>query len=236
MEVVQMSNNSIKFILEKKGKKQKDLEYPGCSKQSVSKYVLRQRKIDEYTVQHWEAFLKIPHQFFVDEKGYCKELNLEEEQKLHDFLLKQDFEKYDMQKEILARKAMEDAERHSYINYQTKIILNGIKTDIATNHSMTDVYTMEDVLDFQEANLKFYEMFLKLRKSSKISEHEWESLFKAMSIFLLAEPTADWLPSGSLAQKLYEAMHQDRIRVEEQRKDSISWYTETFGEPKPEGL
>ena len=50
--------NAVKHILKRKLMQQKMLESKYVSKQSVSKYILRQRKIPDFVYEMWEKIFK----------------------------------------------------------------------------------------------------------------------------------------------------------------------------------
>ena len=78
--------NAVKHILKRKLMQQKMLESKYVSKQSVSKYILRQRKIPDFVYEVWEKILDVPSEWFVDEFGYCRLLKPDEVVDLDEYL------------------------------------------------------------------------------------------------------------------------------------------------------
>lgn len=162
--------NSIKFILAKRNLQQKDLTTENIQKQAVSRWILRERKINKNIIPFWEELLNVPAKYFVDDKGYCKELNDEELPALIDYL-------YDTQ--LLPESKNEYQDKYTLSSEVTKLQRH-IREDIC---NIDDSKSIKENIKEQEMNLMFYKRILKLHKNKNISNDKWMTFFKELEMY-----------------------------------------------------
>jgi len=209
--------NAIRYILHKRNMQQKDLITKRIIKQSISKYINKERRIPDYAYKTFEQILNIPHEFFVDNNGYCKELG---EKEIYDI-------DYYIETNPLPNTAIvsdyESLERKALLEKGTKVCLRKIKTDIYDTR-IIDIKSQATALNTCEANLSTYNNFLRLHKSNVLSPDEWRNIFKGIS-YLIDYATQDEINDGNnLSHYIYDAI----IKYRKERIESNNELIELF--------
>ncbi len=197
--------NAIQYILSKRSMKNNKLidenqSRSKISKQSLSKYINRQRRIPDYAYLSFEKILNVPHELFVDKNGYCKELTEKEVYELDYYL-----ETHPLT-DVSIVSDNELYEREAILERGTKLCLKRIKKDIYSVHTDTEIESVHMYIDEFESNLSIYETFQRLHKSKILSYDEWRSIFKAIS-YLIDNATQEDINNGhNLSHYIYDAI------------------------------
>lgn len=226
-------SNSIKYILKIRGMQHKELCFDTMQRQYVSRYINRQRKIPEYVQEKWEKIMRVPSKYFVDEKRFCKELSLDDKQRLEDYLLSQQFSDTENDEwGWMMSRERQRAERMQYIQYELKRIKKQVEEDV---YSVPDVADpMEEyVIDNIESNLQFYNRFLTLKSSNKISNEDWNGVFRAMSYFIMNQVEEDDIVEDEFVKEVYAAIKKRKQKISQQQLEGENFYKEIWGEPNP---
>lgn len=227
-------NNALKIILKERKLTQNYLAFHfKCVKQNVSKWVLRERKIPQYSITELEKIFGVPSRYFVGEDGYCKILTDDEKTELEIYLSTEIFQTNGSESEELRRwleeqRNPEEQRRAFYCDI--KKINARIKEDILSNPREETINSYEDWLNCVETNIFFYNRILKLRGSKRITDREWSSIGRALYELLLQDTESSLIDSDSLAGKLYQVILEDRERMEKKRLEDLKDYKEIFGD------
>lgn len=227
--------NSVQVILKKRNMLQKELIVKNYGdKQNVSRYVLRKRKIPRDLVPIWEKLLNVPEKYFVDEKGFCRELNSSEESELEDFLICQ---QYDVNEKGEIKGWIDEQvflqQRSIGIKHGIKKINKRIEKDILLKNEERECNSEKEWLDEVESNLYFYENMLDIIESKKIKYYEWNSICKVLSIFMLSNNNYKEVATKKMSvmeMTIYEAICKNRKEKEKNDSELLAWYKEMWGD------
>lgn len=217
--------NSIKFILNYKNMQQKELESTNDSKQTVSRWVLRKRKIPSHIINKWEVILNVPSKFFVDKEGYCKELNDAELSELRDYFFYRQYE--GLEDKFRTNYQVQKQERLYEFSKRVVSIQKKIKSDIYDVHC-NDIDEFDEIINIQENNVLYYEKILYLHKCNKIHSDEWDFIFK--TLFLIADNASEEKVNEEniLVQELYKLIINNRIKQKEKNMQMFNELNELF--------
>lgn len=217
--------NSVKYILDKRNMKQKQLIYGRYSKQYISKVINRHFAIPEALITIWEQVLRVPPRFFVDNKGLCKELNSIDIQELDSFINAQIF--IENEKELQQFSETELALREHSLTLNITKLQRNIRKDILSVQG--DIDCVSDALDVQENNLWFYKDILELHKYGYLSHDEWQSFLKAFQYVL--DGTEDHLVANdnALVYGMFVLLKRARELNAIKQQKYLREYEELFG-------
>lgn len=219
--------NSIQHILQRREMQQKILQSKHVNKQAVSKYILRQRKIPEHIWKAWVNILKVPKEWIVDDTGYCRKLTDDEVLELDKFLEEKelDFSDEGLPGMELWREMYDQEAWIRNIRYRIGKAKNALKD--AIYRIPREITDQEEILHHYERNLKFYENIIGIHTHGRVTEKEWDYIFKAL--FMLTSKESN-IQMDEVSSKIYNILKENRDRVEQKRQEDIEFYKENFGE------
>ena len=211
--------NSIKYILQKKNLQQKMIAPKGELKQYVSRWVLGQRKIPKSVIEYWEKVLNVPAYFFVNEKGFCKELNEAEISELDEYLLGHPI--HNVCDELKDSPAIIRVERGITLKRNIVKLKKNIHEDIYKIKKTIEINSIEEALDEQENSLNFYETVLRLHKRDNIKPEEWSSVFRALA-YVADNTSLDDVNEG-LSYEIYKLILKNREEEQKKNKELLEF-------------
>lgn len=217
--------SALKVVLDENGISQNRLaEYLGVSRQTVSRWILRQKPVSENRLLQMEKALKINRKHFIDCKTYyCLLLSEEGKLNLQKIILRQKYQQpttkinnpeYNNILMGLSEDEKEERKKylHAYRQKKTKSnirkIVNGIKTDIQDTIIKNTEELHEDDLDMLEKNISFYDRLLSLRQSKQVRTAEWDSIFRALHMLTSEETDID---ADAVTMGIYKVLKDNRI-------------------------
>lgn len=172
--------NAVEYILNKRNKRQLDLRTQGCSKQYISKAIKREYKLRSDLIAKIIEVTGVPAKYFVDDKGYCKNLNSIDVSEIDNFFDSEYF--IDLETEYQETPQIEKLIRECEIDSQITKIQRKIRKDI--NSIKENVDSEFSAMDIQDCNLSFYKKILEFREAQPIDRNECDSLFKALDCLI----------------------------------------------------
>ena len=219
-----MMTNSIKYILVKRNKRQKDLTTSDFQKQYVSKAINGEFRLCDELIQIITKETGVPAKFFVDEEsGKCKQLSSSDLIELEEFLSTPAL--IELEEEL--QPMVEIPMRERQLTIDIRKLQRKIRNDILSVKEEVDSHYV--ALDVQENNLYFYRKMLEIRHSLLVTNHEWDSIFKAFYYLMDNPPEEDIEDSSSLSYKLYKAIKEDRALNESQQRQYLKDFEEIYG-------
>ena len=219
--------NALKLILQEKGMTQAQLaDKLGIHRQNVTRWVKRIKPMHEDYIQYIEENLGVKRKYFVDERRYTKVLDDNQKLELQDYLLRRKYElptstmsRYKYYKNIrnLSESELADREqrkekytiayRRKKANVDIQELIRKIKKDI--NSVSDDISTQMPLssLDCIESNIGFYQNFLYLRESNKITETEWNSINTAL--YMIATEDTN-INADDVSLEIYKMLKENR--------------------------
>lgn len=243
--------NALKVILKEKGMTQTMFaERLSISKQSVTRWVNRQKPMHENYIGYIENEWGIKKKYFVDERRYCKNLDISEKLELEDILLRQRFEQpvstiseYKYYKNInnlseteLARREYLDQKYSMYyrrkkIDADIQKLIGRFRKDIR-HADVTINYRMTSERDDSiENNISFYQNLMHLRESKKITMEEWNSVLKALYMLISKE---EKITSDKVALDIYDILLANRLEKQQTNKENLEFYKSIWETPNLE--
>lgn len=245
--------NALKLILKARGMTQTDFaKEMRISKQSVTRWVQREKPMPEYHIEYAEMLLNVKRKYFVDERRRCRTLDANEKLDLEDYLLRQKFEqptstiseyKYIKnlrnlsESELARREYLEGkyliAYKRKRVNTDIQQISLRVKKDIKNVEIEMGDYSSEYVLDLLEDNVSFYQKLMHLRERKKVTREEWDSVLRALNMLVSKEEntTAD-----KVALDIYNILQANRLEKQQKEREDLEFYASIWGAPnvKPE--
>lgn len=243
--------NALKMILKERGMTQTEFaEALSISKQSVTRWVQREKPMPEYHIEYAEALLNVKRKYFIDERRRCKILDANEKLQLDDYLLRQRFEQptstaseYKYYKnisnlsesELARREYLEEKYLISYkrkrVNADIQQLSVRIKNDIKNVKVATTEYSSAYALDLLDDNISFYQNLMHLRESKKITMEEWNSVLKALYMLISKE---EKITSDKVALDIYDILLANRLEKQQTNKENLEFYKSIWGTPNLE--
>ena len=221
--------NAVKHILKRKLMQQKMLESKYVSKQSVSKYILRQRKIPDFVYEVWEKILDVPSEWFVDEFGYCRLLKPDEVVDLDEYLDKteKDLGDEDLPGMETWRQMVDNAAWLRNIKYRVRKIHNLLEELVY--HLPEEVTDIESAYCQYESNLRYFDQLFKIKRSGRIRDDDWISIQNALIVMVESDSDITRLEGDELACELYEVMKKHRDMNMQKDAEDLKLYVELWG-------
>lgn len=235
--------SALKIILKERRLSQNDIAQSlFVAKQTVSKWVLSQKKIRDEDINFLADKLNVPRERFVNENRLCRQLNEDEEKDLRTFLLNQQFEYIENTTFDKTEAELEDALLYPYLLAKREsaavIEARAVKQKLSNDVFKTQKskYTSrEQCIDDIENNTSFYKKILFLRENDRIESDEWDSIL--IALLHLACKKTELQPNKyhDLAYQIFPILQEYRAKKEEKRKRAIESYIECFGSlPEPD--
>lgn len=236
-------SNALKVILKERGLSQTDIARSiFVVKQTVSKWVLRQKKIPWETIYFLAEKLDVPHEKFVDENRWCKLLNEDEEKDLRNYLLNQQFEHIEKTTFDKGEEEIEDAllypyllaKRESAAIIEARAVKQKLGNDVFKTQKSKHI-SREQCIDDIENNTSFYKKILFLRENDRIESDEWDGILIALLHLACNKEEIQPNKYHDLAYQIFPVLQKYRAKKEEKRKEDIECYIECFGSlPEPD--
>lgn len=219
--------NALKFILQENNITQyKFAEDVGVHRQSVTRWVKRQKPMHEDYIDYVEKHFEVKRKYFVDERRYVKMLDENEKLELEDYLLRRKFQlptstasKYKYYKNISnlseTELAQREERREKYtVAYRRKRanadihrVITEIKKDINSSSSILNECSTLSSLDILENNIQYYQNYVSLRENKKIPDGTWNSINAALYMFVSDDTDIE---IDELATRLYKVFKEYR--------------------------